>query len=215
MRGRVIVVAILAVAAIGISLWQPWRGAGPAPDVSAQAGAAGETAVAAAPPAPPPRQAAAPDAATVAAPGPRLFGRLSARDAGAAAPDAAGDAHRARFGALHQAMVTTTPEAARLYGAFALSRVPVPPEAKTLVAMKQRGVPQEELVAFVKSNLHDLPARAIALRWLGVGGGTGVMRPPVGPDRQPAPSSAATAASPIRSPRPAKLSIPSAKRGEG
>jgi len=38
-------------------------------------------------------------------------------------------------------------------------------------------VPQEELVAFVNSNFHDLPARAIALRWLGVGAG-GLVRPP-------------------------------------
>jgi len=177
MRGRVVVIATLVVAAIGISLWQPWRDAGPAPDVSAQADAAGAP-VAAAPPATPPPQAAAPDAGTAAAPGARLFGRLAARDGGAAAPDAADDAHRARFRALHQAMVTTTPEAARLYGAFVRSRVPVPPETKTLVAMKQRGVPQDELVAFVKSNFHDLPARAIALRWLGVGAGTGLVRPP-------------------------------------
>jgi hypothetical protein len=178
MRGRVVVIAILAVAAIGISLWQPWRDAAPAPaDVSAEAGAAGEQPAAAAPPAAPPRKDAAPDAGTAAPPGARLTGRLAARDAGAAAPDAADDENRARFRALHQAMVTATPEASRLYGAFVRSRVPAPPEAQTLVAMKQRGVPQDELIAFVKSNFHDLPARAIALRWLGVGAGAGVSRP--------------------------------------
>jgi hypothetical protein len=114
-------------------------------------------------------------------PGARLSGRLAARDAGAAAPDAADGENRARFRALHQAMVTATPEAARLYGAFVRSRVPAPPEAKTLVDMKQRGVPQDELIAFVKSNFHDLPARAIALRWLGVGAGAGLPRPPADP----------------------------------
>src|SRR6185503_257691 len=96
----------------------------------------------------------------------------------AAAPDAADDENRARFRALHHAMVTATPEASRLYGAFVRSRVPAPPEAQTLVAMKQRGVPQDELIAFVKSNFHDLPARAIALRWLGVGAGAGLVGPP-------------------------------------
>jgi len=183
MRGRVFVIAALAIAAIGISLWQPWRDAEPTPaDVTAEEGAAGAAGVAgppaaAPPPAAPPRQEAAPDAGPAAAPGARLFGRLAARDAGTAAPDAAVDAHRARFRALHEAMMTATPEAARLYGAFVRSRVPAPPEAKTLVAMKQRGVPQDELVAFVNNNFHDLPARAIALRWLGVGGG-GLVRPP-------------------------------------
>ena len=117
---------------------------------------------------PPPRRRAraCPAAWPRATPGPR---RRMQRD----------DENRARFRALHQAMVTATPEAARLYGAFVRSRVPAPPEAKTLVEMKQRGVPQDELVAFVKSNFHDLPARAIALRWLGVGAGAGCpVRPP-------------------------------------
>jgi len=190
MRGRIVVIAILAAAAIGIGVWQPWRGAAPAPDVSPQAGAAGEQPAAAAPPVEPPRQEAAPDAGTAAAPGARLSLRLAARDAGAAAPDAVDDENSARSRALHQAMVTTTPEVARLYGAFARSRVPAPPEAKTLVAMKQRGVPQDELVAFVKSNFHDLPARAIALRWLGVGAGAGagagVVPPPPPSDQTPA-----------------------------
>ena len=176
MRGRVVVIAILVVAAIGISLWQSWRDAEPAPDVSAPAGAAGEPAAVAAP-APPPRQEAAPDAGT-AAPGARLSGRLVARDVGVAPTDVQDDENRARFRAMHQAMVTATPEAARLYGAFVRSGVPAPPETKALVAMKQRGVPQDELVAFVKSNFHDLPARAIALRWLGVGTGPGLVRPP-------------------------------------
>jgi hypothetical protein len=181
MRGRVVVIAILAVAAIGISLWQPWRDAGPAPaDVSPEAGGAGEAPAAAAPPPAPasPRQEPAPDAGPAATPGARLSSRMAARDAGAAPPDAADDENRRRFHALHQAMRTATPEAARLYGAFVRSRVPAPPEAKTLVEMKQRGVPQDELVAFVKSNFPDLPARAIALRWLGVGAGTGLVRPP-------------------------------------
>jgi hypothetical protein len=181
MRGRVVVIAILAVAAIGISLWQPWRDAGPAPaDVSPEAVAAGEAPAAAPPPPAPaqPRQEPAPDAGPAATPGARLSSRMAARDAGAAPPAAADDENRARFHALHQAMVTATPEAARLYGAFVRSRVPAPPEAKTLVEMKQRGVPQDELVAFVKSNFPDLPARAIALRWLGVGASPGLVRPP-------------------------------------
>jgi hypothetical protein len=173
MSGRVVVIAILAVAAIVISLWQPWRDAGPAPaDLGPPADGAGEPG-AAAPPAAPPRREAAPDAGTAVAPGARLSGRLAARDAGAAAPDAAVDENRMRFRALHKAMIAATPEAARLYGAFVRSRVPAPPETMTLVAMKERGVPQDELVAFVKSNFHELPARAIALRWLGVGAGTG------------------------------------------
>jgi hypothetical protein len=173
MRGRIVIIAVLVVAAIAISLWQPWRDAGPAPaDVSPQAVAVGEPA-GAPPPAAPSRQGAAPDAGAASAPVARLSGRRAARDAGASAPDAGDEENRARFRALHQAMVTATPEAARLYGAFVRSRVPAPPETMTLVAMKERGVPQDELVAFVKSNFHELPARAIALRWLGVGAGTG------------------------------------------
>ena len=189
MRGRVIVVAILAVAAIGISLWQPWRGAGPAPDVSAQAGAAGEPAAAALPAAPP-RQEPRPDAGAARAPA-RVWpiARLGARDAGAAPLDVHDDENRARLRAMHEAMVAGTPEVARLYGAFVRSRVPAPPEAKTLIEMKQRGVPQDVLVQFVNSTFHDLPARAIALRWLGVGGGTGLVQPP--PAGQP-PSDPAT-----------------------
>jgi len=178
MRGRGVVIAVLAVAAIGLSLWQPWRDAGPAPDVSAQADAAREQPTVALPPTPP-RPEPALDAGAAPARARALpVARLAARDAGAASPDAADDENRARFRALHQAMVTATPEAARLYGAFVRSRVPAPPEAKTLVEMKQRGVPQDELIAFVKSNFHDLPARAIALRWLGVGAGAVVVRPP-------------------------------------
>ncbi len=206
MRGRVIVIAILAVAAIGISLWRPWRDAGPAPDVSAEEGAAAEPAAAA----PPPRQEPPPEASPAPAPA-RAWPvtRLAARDAGPAALDVADDKNRARLRALHEAMVATTPEVARLYGAFARAHVPAPPEAKTLIEMKQRGVPQHVLVNFVNGTFQDLPARAIALRWLGVGAGAGArVRCHSRRTRQPAPSSAATAASPIRFPRPAK-------RGEG
>ena len=214
MRGRVVVIAILAVAAIGISLWQPWRDAGPAPaDVSAQADAAGEQPAAASPAAPPQAGAGARCGRR------RRAGQRACRSPSGRARRRAprrrmphDDENRARFRALHQAMVTATPEAARLYGAFVRSRVPAPPEAKTLVEMKQRGVPQDELIAFVKSNFHDLPARAIALRWLGVGAGTGlVAAAAAGPDpgdRQPRPPRRRLASDPIRSPRPAK-------RGEG
>jgi hypothetical protein len=99
--------------------------------------------------------------------------RLAARDAGAAPLDG-GDERRARFRALHQAMASPTPDAARLYASFARLRVVAPAEAMTLVEMKQRGVPQDQLVVYVKENFHDLAARAIALRWLGVAGGAAV-----------------------------------------
>ena len=187
MRGRVIVIAILAVAAIGISLWQPWRDAGPAPDVSAEAGAAGEPAAAALPAAPP-RQEPPPDAGAARAPARVVAHRTSGRSRrGRRAAGCPDDENRARLRAMHEAMVAATPEVARLYGAFVRSRVPAPPEAKTLIEMKQRGVPQDVLVQFVNSTFHDLPARAIALRWLGVGAGRSVRPPSAGqPPSDPA-----------------------------
>ena len=61
-----------------------------------------------------------------------------------------------------------------MYASFARLRVVAPPEAMTLADMKQRGVPQDQLVAYVKQNFHDLAAQGIALRWLGVAGGAAV-----------------------------------------
>ncbi len=76
--------------------------------------------------------------------------------------------------ALHDAIVAATPSSARLYVAFARAGVATPPEAKTLVQMKQVGAPPDELVAYVKTSFpHDLLVRAVALRWLGVGVGVG------------------------------------------
>ena len=77
-----------------------------------------------------------------------------------------------RFQALHQALEATTPGAARLYADYARLGVTPPPEAKTLVEMKQRGAPRAELLTFVKSAFpRDLVARATAIRWLDVEAG--------------------------------------------
>jgi hypothetical protein len=138
----------------------------------ASAGETVETAANVDVPAPPPAPAEGPT--LVAPPAPAApIARRAVRDGGAA-PDA-GDENRARFRALHQALQNTTPDAARLFANFARLQVVAPAEAKTLIEMKQRGVPEAELVAYVKNNFPpDLPARAIALRWLGVAGGAAV-----------------------------------------
>jgi hypothetical protein len=195
MRARVIAVGVVAIAALGIGLWRPWRAAEPAPeDESTPADT--NAGVAEAPPAPAP--AAAPpasDAGPMPAPAARLpVVRLPPRDAAVASRDA-GDENRARFRALHQAMANATPDAARLYANFARLRVVAPAEAMTLVEMKQRGVPQEQLVAYVKENFHDLASRAIALRWLGVAGGAAVGQAPPPIPGQP---SAAPTSDPLR-----------------
>jgi hypothetical protein len=182
MRARLIAVVIVAAAAIGIGAWRPWRDAAPAPeDETANTDTNASAAAAPPAPAPPPLEAVPPatDAGPDPARGPRLpVARLAARDAGAATPDG-GDERRARFRAMHQAMSNATPDAARLYASFVRLRMVAPAEAMTLVEMKQQGVPQDQLVAYVKQNFHDLAAQGIALRWLGVGGGAaaGEVRP--------------------------------------
>jgi hypothetical protein len=64
-------------------------------------------------------------------------------------------------------LVTTTPEAARLYSDFAKAGITTPPQARTLVEMKQSGTAHEDLVAYVRTSFpNDVIARAVALRWL-------------------------------------------------
>lgn len=88
----------------------------------------------------------------------------------AAEPEAS--ANDAQFRALHQALVTTTPEAARLYSDFAKAGVTTPPQARTLVQMKQRGTSHDDLVAYGRTSFpNDVIARAVALRWLDAGSG--------------------------------------------
>lgn len=78
--------------------------------------------------------------------------------------------NEARFKALHQAVVTTTPDAARLYADFGKAGLTTPPQARTLVEMKQRGTPHDDLVAYVRTSFpNDVLARAVALRWLDAG----------------------------------------------
>jgi hypothetical protein len=75
--------------------------------------------------------------------------------------------------ALHQALATTTPEAARLYADLAKAGVATPAEARTLVEMKQGGAAHDELVAYVRSSFpKDMITRAVALRWLDAGSAT-------------------------------------------
>jgi hypothetical protein len=180
MRAMVIALVVVAAAAIGIAVWRSSRVGGPpaSPELTASAPSEDVAAppAAAQPPPPVAVPAVTPEAAAAAAakhPGWPVV-RVAARDGGAAPLDAGAD-DRARFRALHQALASATPDAARLYANFIRMKVAAPAEAKTLIAMKQRGVPQDQLVAYVKSSFPpDLPARAIALRWLGVGGGAAV-----------------------------------------
>ena len=179
MRVRGIAVVAVLAGAIGVAVWRPWRDAGPSPeDVSRSADPTANVA------APPPPQAAAPPPVpdpAVPAPDPRSpIARLAARDAWV--PPDAGEANAARFRALHQAMANTTPDAARLYANFARMRITPPPEAKTLIEMQQRGEPRDQLIKYARENFHDLVARAIALRWLGVGSvpAAGAASPPAG-----------------------------------
>ena len=91
------------------------------------------------------------------------------------APRDPSDTNEARFTALHQAVVTTTPEAARLYSDFARAGVETPAQARTLVQLKQRGTPHDDMVAYVRTSFpNDVIARAVALRWLDDGA---VVRP--------------------------------------
>src|SRR5688500_18214505 len=80
--------------------------------------------------------------------------------------------NEARFRALHEALVTTTLEAARLYSDFAKAGVTTPPQARTFVQMKQRGASRDDLVAYVRTSFpNDVIARAVVLRWLDAGSG--------------------------------------------
>jgi hypothetical protein len=80
------------------------------------------------------------------------------------------DPNEGRRKSLHDALRETAPETARLYADFARVGKPAPPEARTLVTMKQRGASSEELTAYVRSSFPpDVLVRAVALRWLGVG----------------------------------------------
>jgi len=77
------------------------------------------------------------------------------------------DTNEGRFTALHQAAVTTTPEAARLYSDFAKVGVAMPAQARTLAELKQRGARHDDMVAYVRASFpDDVIARAVALRWL-------------------------------------------------
>jgi hypothetical protein len=102
---------------------------------------------------------------------------LPERTAKAATPRAVEPApttatNEARFKALHQALESTTPDAARLYADLAKAGIATPPQARTLVAMKQQGTPHDELVAYVRTSFpNDVIARAVALRWLDAGAG--------------------------------------------
>jgi hypothetical protein len=72
------------------------------------------------------------------------------------------------------ALMATTPEGARLNADYARARLPAPAEARTLIDMRRRGVPQEQLVAYVRTSFpKGILVRAIALRWLGVGAANG------------------------------------------
>ena len=85
------------------------------------------------------------------------------------------DTNEARLTALHQAIATTTTEAARLYSDFAKAGVATPAQARTLVQLKQRGTPHDDMVAYVRTSFpNDVIARAVALRWLDAGS---VVRP--------------------------------------
>jgi hypothetical protein len=78
--------------------------------------------------------------------------------------------NEARFKALHQAIMTTTPEAARLYSDLAKAGVATPPEARTLVQMREHGASHDELVAYVRTSFpNEMIVRAVALRWLDAG----------------------------------------------
>jgi hypothetical protein len=93
---------------------------------------------------------------------------------GATTPDVLGPelsaANDARFRALRQAVLTTPPDAARLYADFAKAGVATPREVRTLLEMKDRGTSHDDLVAYVRTSFpNDVITRGIALRWLGAG----------------------------------------------
>jgi hypothetical protein len=72
------------------------------------------------------------------------------------------------------ALMATTPEGARLNADYARAHLPAPAEARTLIEMRRRGVPQDQLVAYVRTSFpKGILVRAIALRWLGVGATAG------------------------------------------
>jgi hypothetical protein len=91
------------------------------------------------------------------------------------APRDPSDTNEARLTALHQAIATTTTEAARLYSDFARAGVATPPQARTLVQLQQGGTSHDDLVEYVRTSFpNDVIARAVALRWLDPGS---VVRP--------------------------------------
>ena len=109
--------------------------------------------------APAPVAAQLPDAAVaIAPPAPR---RQPAPPQAAVAP--AGDP-------FVDALRATTAEGARLNADYARARIPAPPQARTLIELRERGVPQAQLVDYVRASFpKGILVRAIALRWLGVG----------------------------------------------
>ena len=93
------------------------------------------------------------------------------RTRGATTPQATArephETNELRFTALHQAVATTTPDAARLYSDFAKVGVATPAQARTLAELKQRGTSHDDMVAYVRTSFpNDVIARAVALRWL-------------------------------------------------
>jgi hypothetical protein len=57
---------------------------------------------------------------------------------------------------------------------YARAGIPVPPEAATLIQMREKGTPSADLVNYVKTSFpKGILVRAIALKWLGVGSGAG------------------------------------------
>ena len=85
--------------------------------------------------------------------------RLAARDAGAAPLDAAVDETARAFAPCTRRWSRRRPRRRACTAPSSGSQVPAPPEAKTLVEMKQRGVPQDVLVAVREQHL-PRPARA-------------------------------------------------------
>ncbi len=68
----------------------------------------------------------------------------------------------------------TSPAAARLFADFARAGVAVPREAQELLALKARGASTDAQVTYVRTSFpNGLMAKAIALRWLGVGANAG------------------------------------------
>lgn len=162
---RLVLVLGLAAAAIALVVWRRERPLPAAPPAEVTPPVAVGLPVvppdAATPPTPaaPAPPAPAPPAPTLAAPAPKR--PTPARPQPPADP-------------FVDALTATTPEGARLNADYARARIPAPAEARALIDMRRRGLPQDQLVAYVRTSFpKGILVRAIALRWLGVGATAG------------------------------------------